>query len=234
MRFDPPLVHGTLLRRYKRFLADIALADGREVTAHCANPGSMLDVAVVGRPVVVSPQDDPKRKLRWSWELIDLDGHWVCINTALPNRLVEEALLEDAIPELRGYATVQREVRYGSDGRSRIDVLLRDGAQPDAWVEIKNVTLARGRRAEFPDSVTARGQKHLHELMTVAAGGDRAVMLFWISRGDCDEFAPADDIDPEYGRLLRQAAGSGVEILAYRSRVDPEGIQIAGPIEVVL
>ncbi len=228
MRFDPALIHATLLRRYKRFLADVRLQDGTEITVHCTDPGSMLEVCVPGRPVLLSHSDNPRRKLRHTWELIKLSRSWVGVNTVRTNSFVEEAIREDRIPELSGYPTLRREVRAGD---SRIDFLLGD----TCLVEVKTVTLSDGNgTAMFPDSVTLRGQKHLSELIKIAGSGRRAVMLFWINRGDCSGFRPADDIDPAYGGLLRRAQDRGVEILAYRAKVTPKQVTADRPIPIVL
>jgi len=231
MRF-PPLVRGTLLRRYKRFMADVELDDGTVVTAHCANSGSMLDVAVPGRPVLLSHHDDGKRKLIYTWELIRLRTSWVGVNTALPNHLVAEAIAKGRIPELAGYADLRREVKYGAN--SRIDILLQDPDRADAYVEVKNTTLARGRVARFPDAVTVRGQKHLGDLMAEVKRGHRAVLVFWVFRTDCDRFQPADDIDPRYGALLRQAVARGVEVMAVEARVDRRGATARGQLPIEL
>lgn len=223
MRFDPPLREGILVRRHKRFLADVQLPDGTVLTAHCANSGSMLGVAVPGSPVALSHHPDKGRKLEWTWELVRLGSHWVGVNTALPNQLVADAIAAGAIPSLAGWPTLRREVAYGTG--SRIDLLLQGGGRPDCYVEVKNVTLAEGKVARFPDSVTTRGQKHLRELMAVRAQGHRAALVFWVFRGDCTEVRPADDIDPEYGRLLRAAARAGVELLAVAARVSPQTVE---------
>lgn len=237
MQFDPELTRGTLLRRYKRFLADIRLADGTEVTAHCPNPGSMLRVGVPDSPVAVSHSDNPKRKLAFTWEMIELDGGWVGVHTGRTNALVEEALRAGQIKELDGFTELRREVKVGD---SRLDFMLRYANGSSCYVEVKNVTLTGdpaaglGHRAIFPDSVTVRGQKHLRELSTLVAGGHRAAMLFLINRGDCVEFAPADDIDPEYGKLLRQVVATGVEVLSYTARVDPQQVTVDRSIPTVL
>ena len=223
MRFDPPLREGILVRRHKRFLADVQLADGTLLTAHCANSGSMLGVAVPGSPVALSHHPDKGRKLEWTWELVRLGSHWVGVNTALPNQLVADAIASGAIPTLAGWPTLRREVAYGTG--SRIDLLLQGGGRPDCYVEVKNVTLTEGKVARFPDSVTTRGQKHLRELMAVRAQGHRAALVFWVFRGDCTEVRPADDIDPEYGRLLRAAARAGVELVAVDARVSPQTVE---------
>lgn len=231
MRFDPPLVEGVLLRRYKRFLADVEI-EGRVVTAHCPNPGSMLDVAVPGSPAALSRALDPRRSLSWTLELLQLGRSWVGVHTGRPNSLVEEAIREERIPELAGYPGLRREVPYGRG--SRVDLVLSGPRRKDCYVEVKSVTLASGHTAMFPDSVTARGQKHLRELESVVRTGRRAVVFFWIFRGDCREFRPADHIDAEYGTLLRRAVRSGVEPLAYRARVTPRGATVRDRIPVRL
>jgi sugar fermentation stimulation protein A len=236
MRYEPALIPGTLIRRYKRFLADIRLEDGSEITAHCPNPGSMLRVGVPGRPVAVSRSDNPKRKLAYTWEMIDLDGSWVGVHTGRTNALVEEALRAGHVAELAGFAKLRREVPHGA---SRLDFRLTFDGAPDCYVEVKNVTLTsehtdERRRAIFPDSVTLRGQKHLRELIGLVRAGRRAVMLFLVNRDDCDEFGPADEIDPVYGTLLREAANKGVELLAYTATVTPKQVTLNRSIPTVL
>lgn len=192
MEFPSPLSRGRLLRRYKRFLADIELESGGEIVAHCANPGSMMGLAEPGSEVWLSPNTNPKAKLDWRWELVRVAGDYlVCINTAHPNRVGEEAIAAGAIPDLTGYGSLRREVKYGAN--SRIDILLEDPGRPPCYVEIKSVTLRRPdgahpTAAEFPDAVTKRGAKHLMELANVAENGGRAVMLYLVQRGDCDHF----------------------------------------------
>ncbi|TCT12682.1 sugar fermentation stimulation protein A [Tepidamorphus gemmatus] len=233
MRFAAPLTEGRLVRRYKRFLADVALADGRTVTAHCANPGSMLGLADPGLRVWLSAAYDPKRKLAWSLELVEVDlgagPAIVGINTGHPNRLVAEAVGSGLVPELAGYEDLRREVKYGRN--SRIDLLLTRCAHPDCYVEVKNVHLMRtAGLAEFPDSVTARGAKHLDELAAMVGRGARAVMFFLVQRGDADRLAIARDIDPGYAAALARARSAGVEVLAYRCKVTPEAIELDAPL----
>ena len=232
MKFPTPLFKGVLLKRYKRFLADIRLEDGQEITAHCANPGSMLGVAVEGALVWVSQHDGKTRKLPYSWELIDLDGVLIPINTSNPNKIAFEAVEGGVIPELTGYASIRREVKYGDS--SRIDLLLEGGRRRTlCYVEIKNVHLSREKGlAEFPDSVTARGAKHLGELIKVAENGARAVMLFIVQRSDCHRFQPAADLDPKYSALLAEAAANGVEILCYDCEVTHSEVVLRKPLEV--
>jgi len=228
----PDLIPGRLIKRYKRFLADIELEDGSVVTAHCPNSGSMLGCNLPGSPVLLSLSPNPNRKLAYTWELLQVNGFWVGLNTMLPNRLAEEAILDGTIVELQGYPKLRREVAYGSE-RSRIDILLEDDGKR-CYVEVKNVTLVEGGLALFPDAVTARGQKHLRELMEMVRNGDRGVLLFTVQRGDGNAVAPADRIDPEYGRLLREAVANGVEALAYRAEVQPEQIRLAERLAVLL
>ncbi len=236
MKFPAPLVRGTLLRRYKRFLADVELDDGKTITAHCANPGSMLSVNAPGSEVWLSESADPARKLRYSWELIRVGNALVGINTQHPNRLVEEAIRRKKIPELAGYESMRREVRYGVN--SRIDLLLEDPKRPSCHVEVKNVTMKRDLSprapAEFPDSPTARGKKHLDELARVAAKGGRAVMFFLVQRPDARAFAAAADIDPAYAEGLARATAEGVEVLCYGCRVTLSEIRLAGPLAIRL
>ena len=236
MRFPQPLIEGRLVRRYKRFLADIELPDGSEVVAHCPNTGSMMACKAPGSRVWLSPSTNPKRKLRYTWELVEVEGGALaCINTARPNELVGEALAAAAIGPLSGYATRRAEVRYGAE-KSRIDWWLsdHDGGRPNAWVEVKNVTLGEAGMGYFPDAVTARGQKHLRELMACVAAGERAVVLFCVSHTGVAAVRPADGIDPEYGRLLREAHQAGVECLAWQADLGPHGMQLVRPLPVLL
>ncbi len=236
MKFPTPLIQGTLIRRYKRFLADVELATGTVVTAHCANPGSMLSVNAPGSEVWLAETPDPRRKLRYSWELIRVGRALVGINTQHPNRLVEEAIGEKKIAELAGYVSLRREVRYGKN--SRIDILLESARRPPCYVEVKNVTmkrdLAAGAPAEFPDSPTARGKKHLDELAGVAKTGGRAVLFLLVNRNDARVFAPAADIDPAWAAALARAKARGVEVLCYGCRVETDEIRLAGPLAIRL
>jgi sugar fermentation stimulation protein A len=228
MDFPQPLKRGQLVQRYKRFLADIVLEDGTEITAHCPNPGAMLGLNMPGLPVWVSRSPDPKRKLAHTLELVEVDGGLVGINTMHPNRLVAEALAADAIPELVGYPSHRREVKYGQ--ASRIDFLLETPDRPRCWLEVKNCHLRRaGTLAEFPDCVAARSTKHLRELVAMAAQGDRAVALFVVQRTDCNTFAACHDLDPAFSRGLEAAAEAGVEVLVYGCDITPEGVRIARP-----
>jgi sugar fermentation stimulation protein A len=232
--FAKRLVEGRLIRRYKRFLADVQLP-GEVVTAACPNTGSMLGCMDPGSRVWLSESDNASRKYRHTWELVELAGAkpvMVGINTGLPNALVAEAIAAGAIPELAGYRTLRREVGYGEE-RSRVDILLESPRRKSCYVEVKNVTAAASRGvALFPDCVTERGAKHLRELMRLKAGGLRPVQVYCVQRGDVSEVRPADAIDPEYGRTLREALAAGVEVLAYRARVTPSEIAIEGRIPV--
>jgi sugar fermentation stimulation protein A len=229
MLFDAPLHRGRLLRRYKRFLADVMLDDGREVTAHCANPGAMLGLADPGLGVWLEPTCDRRRRLSWSWRLAELPGGRLAgIDTGLPNRLVAEALARDAIPELAGHAW-RREVRYGA--ASRVDFLGTGPGGAETWLEVKNVHLRRGGDlAEFPDCVTVRGTRHLRELAAMAAAGRRAVMLYVIQRDDCGRFGLAADLDPAYAAAFAAARAAGVEALAYATTLSTSGISLHGPV----
>ena len=229
MQFPSPLARGVLTSRYKRFFADVVLDDGREITAHCPNPGAMLGLNTPGLITWLSRSDDPKRKLAHTLELIEADGGLVGINTMHPNRLVAEALAADAIPELTGYATHRREVRYGTN--SRVDFLLEAPDRPPCWLEIKNCHLRRsGGLAEFPDCVAARSLKHLKELTAMVEAGQRAVMLFVIQRTDCDAFAACAELDPAYAAGLTEAAARGVEVLAYACEISPQAVRITAPV----
>jgi sugar fermentation stimulation protein A len=229
MQFPNPLERGRLVQRYKRFFADVVLDDGRELTAHCPNPGSMMGLNTPGLPVWLSRSDAPNRKLPHTLELVEIDGGLVGVNTMHPNRLAAEALAGDAIPELAGYATVRPEVKYGE--ASRVDFLLTSPDRPPCFLEIKNVHLSRGGGlAEFPDCVAARSLKHLRELAREVEGGARAVMLYVIQRTDCDAFDTAPDLDPAYAKGLIEAADRGVEILAYGCDIDHEAIRLVRPI----
>ena len=229
MLFPQPLKRGTLVARYKRFFADVALDDGTAITAHCPNPGAMLGLNTPGLRAWVSRSDDPKRKLAHTLELVEADGGLVGINTMHPNRLVAEALAADHFPELTGYASHRREVRYGAN--SRVDFLLEGPDRPPCWLEVKNCHLMRTPGlAEFPDCVAARSTKHLGELETMAAKGDRAAVLFVVQRTDCDRFAPAADCDPAFASALERVQGNGVEVYVYGSEIDMAGVRLAGRI----
>jgi sugar fermentation stimulation protein A len=230
MRFQTPLKPAVLLRRYKRFLADVRLESGEEVTAHCPNPGAMLGLDAPGSRIWVEPNDNPRRKLDYAWRLSRMpDGGWVGIDTSLPNRLVAEALREGAIPELSDYSEIRPEQRYGE--KSRVDFLLRQKGLPDLYLEVKNAHLCRQPGlAEFPDCVTARGARHLQDLAQMVAQGHRAVLLFVVQRDDCQRFAVAADLDPAYGRAYDAARAAGVEVLCYDTRIAPERLVLGAPL----
>jgi sugar fermentation stimulation protein A len=236
MKFAHPLVPGILIQRYKRFLADVTTAGGVTVTASCPNTGSMLGLTKPGSKVWLSESDSPTRKYRHTWEMIEADlglgPHLVGINTGRPNALVTEAIEAGTIAELAGYATLHREVKYGLN--SRIDVLLSGGRDPrDCYVEVKNVHLMReSGLAEFPDSKTERGAKHLRELANMVAEGHRAVMVFLVQRSDAERFKLARDIDPAYAAAFQTAAASGVEMLCYRCELSPTKIAVEKRIEI--
>ncbi|KAA9007099.1 DNA/RNA nuclease SfsA [Histidinibacterium aquaticum] len=230
MRFSTPLVPGRLVRRYMRFLADVELESGEVVKAHCPNPGAMTGLKDPGLRVWLERNDDPKKKLDWGWRLCELpDGHWAGIDTAVPNRVVGEALAARAVPELGEYDAVRPEVRYGT--RSRVDYLLEGAGR--TYVEVKNVHLRReGDWAEFPDSVTARGTRHLKDLADMVAQGHRAVMLYLVQRTDCARFRLAPDIDPAYAAAFDAARAAGVEMLCYGTRIDVEGVSFGEALPV--
>ncbi len=227
MRFQTQLVPARLTRRYKRFLADCVLEDtGVEITAHCANPGSMMGLATPGTKVWLERNDDRKKKLKYGWRLVDHEnGHFTGVDTSLPNRALKAALEAREIAPLAAYSSVRPEVRYGE--KSRIDFLLSAPDLPDAYVEVKSVTLSRQQGlAEFPDSVTARGAKHLGELARMAGLGHRAVMLYLVQRTDCTGFTLAADIDPAYAAAYRIARTAGVETLCFDTDISPQGVKI--------
>jgi sugar fermentation stimulation protein A len=233
MRFRSRLVEGRLIRRYKRFLADIQLEGAGVVTAACPNTGSLMGCCDAGNRVWLSESDSATRKYRHTWELVQVGKVIVGINTGLPNALVAEGIAEGTIGELAGYSSLRREVTYGEEA-SRVDFVLEGARRKPCYVEVKNVTAAASRGvALFPDCVSERGSRHLRELIRLKAQGLRPVQVFCVQRGDVREVRPADGIDFEYGRMLRAAIGAGVEVLAYRARVTPEEIRLAERIPVV-
>ncbi len=229
MKFGEPLLFGTLLRRYKRFLADVELDDGTAITVHCPNTGRMTTCAESGWRVALSDSRNPKRKYRFTWELVHNGTCWICVNTGRANEMAFEAVANGIIPELSGYAEVLREKTFGN---SRFDLLLKSG---DAlcYVEVKNVTLVADDGCyAFPDAVTERGRKHLNELVEVVKAGHRAAMLFVIPRADGNTFRTAREIDPQYAAALEDAVAAGVEIHAWRADVSPEELRLATPVPV--
>ena len=230
MRFQTDLVPARLIRRYKRFLADCVLEDGTEVTAHCANPGSMMGLAVEGMRIWLEPNDDPKKKLKYGWRLVDHEnGHFTGVDTSIPNRALKAALMAREVATLAHYPLVRPEVKYGEN--SRVDFLLSGDGLPDCYVEVKSVTLCRtAGLAEFPDSVTARGAKHLAELARVAQAGHRAVLLYLVQRTDCKTVTMAADIDPTYAAAHAAATLAGVETLCIGTHISPQEITLAAPL----
>jgi sugar fermentation stimulation protein A len=220
----PPLISGTLISRYKRFLADVQLESGEIVTAHCPNSGAMTGCSQPGRKVFISFHDDPGRKLKYTWQLIDMPTSLVGVNTMIPNRLVAQSIKQERIRDLLGYEHIFSEVKVGNN--SRIDLLLQNDERDRCYVEVKNCTLVENGQALFPDAVTSRGKKHLLELQELVTRGYRCVMFYLIQRMDAEKFSPADKIDPGYGKELRKAVSNGVEILVYDVRIDYEGIKI--------
>ena len=220
----PELTPGVLVKRYKRFMADVKLTGGELVTAHCPNSGSMKECCEPGRPVYLSFHDNPKRKLKYTWELIEMPASMVGINTLIPNRLVAESIEADQVSDLKGYDNLAREVKTADN--TRLDILLsrKDGNR--CYIEIKNCTLVKEGVAYFPDAVTSRGLKHLVELSSLVSKGFRCVIFYVIQRMDAKIFQPADHIDPEYGRTLRQALKNGVEILVFDTRIDLKTIRL--------
>lgn len=227
MHFDPPLQHAILIKRYKRFLADVVTPDGRELTLHCANTGAMTGCATPGDTVWYSTSDNPKRKYAHSWELTQTQaGSWICVNTLRANQVVREALEADTIPELSAYSKLTAEVKYGAEN-SRIDLMLQADNRSDCYIEVKSVTLLQHGCGFFPDAVTLRGQKHLRELQAMAEQGQRAVLFFAVLHSGIESVSPAHHIDPRYAELLTQVQQSGVEVMCYGAKLSAEGIRLA-------
>jgi sugar fermentation stimulation protein A len=224
MRFPAAPLEGRLVRRYQRFFAEVELAGGERLVAHCANTGSLLGCLAPGSRVWLRDSGNPERKLRFTWQAVRARRTWVNVDTLLPNRVVAEAIAAGRVAELAGYARLRREVPYGR--ASRIDLLLEDEVRGSCHVEVKCTTFAQDGAALFPDAVTERGSKHLAELTRLARRGERAVQFFFVSRADVEVFRPADAIDPDYGRALRRAALAGVEVLAYTTRVEPRRLEL--------
>ncbi|HOW28337.1 MAG TPA: DNA/RNA nuclease SfsA [Elusimicrobiota bacterium] len=222
MKFHPPLREGVLLRRYKRFLADVRFPDGTVTTAVCPNTGSMRSCCEPGRPVMLSHHPETTRRYAYTWEMIRMERGWVGVNTSIPNNLTALAVKYGAIPELISYTSVRREIP--TSRHTRLDLLL-EGPIGTCYVEIKNVSLCEGEVAYFPDAVTERGAKHLDELVRLSRQGHKTVMMFVVQREDCSLFKPADAIDPDYGKKLREAAAAGVEILVYQALVSPTSVR---------
>jgi len=229
----PPLLEGILVKRYKRFFADIELETGEIAIAHCPNTGPMTSISTVGSRVYISQANDPKRKLKYTWEMIDVNGIWVGVNTSLPNRIIGAMLDRHLLPELEPYNIFKPEVGYGTE-KSRIDFLLTDSNNSDSdnsirtYVEIKNTTWHEGKTALFPDTVTTRGQKHLRELISIIDRNTKSAIIYFINRSDCDDFRAGEKADPEYARLLIEATSAGVKILPYRFQVTPQSVEFLG------
>ena len=234
MRFETPLVPGTLIRRYKRFLADVRLDDGTEILAHCPNTGAMTGLDQAGVRVWLEPNDDPKKKLNYGWRISELPGeHWVGIDAMVPNRVMRQAFSAQKVAELAIYSTVRPEVKYGQ--KSRIDFLLSEEGLPDVYVEIKNVHLSREAGwAEFPDATTERGARHLDEMTAMVRAGNRAVMFYFVQRTDCTRFRLAGDVDARYERAFFEARKAGVEVLCYDTKINPTGVHLNGPLEILI
>jgi len=235
MKFQSSLIRGTLIRRYKRFLSDHELLDGKIVTAHVANPGSMLGLMRPGMETWLSISDNPKRKLKYSWELVRVskgNTGLVGINTHHPNNIAEEAIIKGNIPQLSRYKIIKREVKYGTRN-SRVDILLENEKLKPAYVEVKNVTLRRNNSAEFPDSITTRGTKHLNELKDIVDEGNRAIMLYIVQRGDCNSFRIAADIDPLYYNTFCKAVTEGLEAFCYTCDVSTMGLRVNKQIPII-
>ena len=236
MKFSDPLVPGRLIKRYKRFLVDIELESGKVVVAHCANPGSMMNLLLPDAEVWLSLASNPNRKLKYTWEMIRYEDTLIGLNTSLPNKIVEDAIQQDLVAEFTEYDSLKREVKYGEN--SRIDILLQSSNLPDCYLEVKSVTLKRpgngNNLAEFPDSVTVRGTKHLHELSGQVANGNRAAMFYLVQREDCNRLSIAGDIDPNYANAFIAARKAGVEMLCYGCSISPEAIKIRRKLEIVI
>ncbi|WP_434527130.1 DNA/RNA nuclease SfsA [Photorhabdus asymbiotica] len=234
MEFHPPLRSATLIRRYKRFLADVITPEGETLTIHCANTGAMTGCATPGDTVWYSTSDNPKRKYPNSWELTETqDGHWICVNTLRANDLVAEAIKQNAISEFSEYKKISREVKYGEE-RSRIDLLLQAEQQVNCYIEVKSVTLLQKNCGYFPDAVTTRGQKHLRELQHIAEQGQRAVLFFAVLHSGIKQVAAAAHIDHNYSSLLEQAQNSGVEVICYQANMTEKGMVLGDKLSFIL
>ncbi len=234
MQFIPPLQPATLVQRYKRFLADVVTPNGETLTLHCPNTGAMTGCATPGDTVWYSTSCNNKLKYPHTWEITQTaDGEYICVNTLRANQLVKEAISLDFIPELRGYNTLKSEVKYGSES-SRIDFMLQADDRPECYIEVKSVTLAEKDNGYFPDAVTLRGQKHLRELMSVAAAGKRAVLLFAVLHSAIGRFSPARHIDLKYAQLLNEAQKQGVEVLVYKAELSADNITLRSALPATL
>lgn len=233
MNFTPLLQKARLVRRYKRFLADVILPDGTEITVHCPNTGSMKNCLVEDSDCWLLHSDNPKRKYAYTWQLATTPtGHIACVNTHVANKLIGEGIHEGTIAELQGYSSIRPEVKYGEG--SRVDFLLSADDKPDCFVEVKSVTLLDQGQGCFPDSVSTRGQKHLRELMTIVAGGQRGVLLFCVLHTGIESVSAAAHIDPVYAQLMKDAVAAGVEVIAYAAHVSPSEITISRRLKVIV
>jgi len=233
MQFTMPLQSARLIKRYKRFLADVVTPEGQELTLHCANTGAMTGCATPGDTVWYSTSDNPKRKYAHSWELTETqDGHWICVNTLRANQLVREAIAAGHIPELSGYSKITAEVPYGAE-KSRIDLLLQADSLPNCYIEVKSVTLLQQGSGYFPDAVTLRGQKHLRELQGMAELGQRTVLFFAVLHSGIETVSAAHHIDPRYSELLTQVQQKGVEVMCYGAKLSAEGIRLTERLPLV-
>lgn len=234
MKFSPPLQPATLLQRYKRFLADVVTPEGEHLTLHCPNTGAMTGCATPGDTVWYSTSENTKRKYPHTWEVTQTQqGAFICVNTLRANQLVKEALIAGNIPEIVGYDLIKSEVKYGEEG-SRIDFMLQAEGRPECYIEVKSVTLAEHENGYFPDAVTLRGQKHLRELISVAAAGKRAVLLFAVLHSAIARFSPARHIDPKYAQLLNEAQKQGVEVFAYKAELSADNMTLRLSLPVTL
>jgi len=232
----PPLTCGRILRRYKRFLADVVLDDGTEVVAHCPNTGTMATCWAPGAPVELTRSDNPKRTLAWTLERVDMGRGWVGVHTGRVNGIIAEGIAAGAIPALAGYDELRREATVGGHAhpRARLDLLLSGGQSPTAWVEVKNATLLQGDAVRFPDAVTTRGLKHLEVLRRLVAEGQRGIILYAVNRPEGRCFGLAVDIDPDYARCLREVAAVGVEVIAVRLRHGPQSVEVGEAVPIML
>ncbi|CBG86930.1 DNA/RNA nuclease SfsA [Citrobacter rodentium] len=234
MQFTPPLQRATLVQRYKRFLADVITPEGVELTIHCPNTGAMTGCADPGDTVWYSTSENTKRKYPHTWELTETrNGALICVNTLWANRLTKEAIEQGQVSELSGYSVLRSEVKYGAE-RSRIDFMLQEDLRPDCYIEVKSVTLAENEKGYFPDAITQRGQKHLRELMNVAAEGKRAVIFFAVLHSAITRFSPARHIDAKYAQLLNEAQRKGVEVLAYKAELSADSMTLMESLPVTL
>ncbi|CPR17719.1 DNA/RNA nuclease SfsA [Brenneria goodwinii] len=234
MQYIPRLQPARLIKRYKRFLADVVTPEGKELTIHCANTGAMTGCATPGDTVWYSTSDNPKRKYPHSWELTETQQNdWICVNTLRANTLLHEALIDNRIESLASYTSCKTEVKYGSEN-SRIDLLLQAPGRINCYIEVKSVTLLQQGQGYFPDAITLRGQKHLRELQQVVANGERAVLFFAVLHSGIKQVSPARHIDPRYAELFIAAQQRGVEVLCYGAKLSPDGIKLTDRLPLLI